>query len=197
MNLIFEGCDKVGKTSLIKEFARRRKLFHSETWPVIKFSGPALTKQILKFWSGVVNSVPVMQAEMMSEYFMTFKIFKQANLDHIICDRFFIGEFIYCILRRYRYEEDEKNYWVGLFNQLMEETNCVFVYVKADADVIIKRMVADGGDKYLPAESVNDILAGYEEMLQRISGRVIVIDTTKTSVLDACDELEAGVASFE
>jgi len=197
MNLIFEGCDKVGKTSLLKEFVKRRKFFYGEDWPVIKFSGPVLTKQILKFWRGVTNNVPIMQAEMMSEYLTTFKIFKSAKLDHIICDRFFLGEFVYCFLRRYRYEDEETNYWIGLFNQLMEETNCVLVYVKADIDVILKRMLADGGDAYTPTEAVEKILAFYEELLPKLNGRVVIIDTTVASVSYACDELEAAVASWE
>lgn len=191
MNLVFEGCDKAGKSSIIQGFREHQFFLHHLNWPVVKYSGPKIAKTIRDKWRGEPAALgPIQQAEMMSEYFSFFRIIKATGLDRVICDRLFLGEFVYCMLRGYRYPDAEEDYWLDIFSKFMVETNSALVYVSAPSDVIISRMRKAGGDVFTPEAAVPVILDAYNELLPRVKCPVIRISTAGLSE-------EQGIALFE
>jgi len=196
MNIVFEGVDKAGKTSLINEFVRRR-FSEGEEWYPVKFSNPVISKRIQEKWVHDVRVEPIMQAETLSEYFGTFKLMKAARLNHLLFDRFFLGEFIYCNLRGYRYIKSEEGYWIDIFNKLMRETDTILIYVKASKDTIIKRMRQDGGDVFTNEERVEEILVAYERILRETNIPCFIIDTDNLAIPQVCDVLEAILNPFK
>ena len=197
MNIAFEGVDKAGKTSLITHFIRQRRQDLNEDWRLLKFSSPSLAKKIVNAWNGVVDIHPVMQAEMLTEYLTTFRIFLTANMSGIACDRFYLGEFVYCLLRNYIYAPLEEMSWLHLFSEMSQQTNTVLVYVKADENIIIDRMRAMGGDDFTSEQNVPVILNEYERVLKRLTIPYIVIDTTRKTVDMAYQELEEKLHEFK
>lgn len=197
MNIAFEGVDKAGKTTLVNEFIKQRRQYLEETWKLLKFSSPSLAKKLAAAWNGDVAIQPIMQAEMLTEYLTTFRIFSTTAMSGVVCDRFFLGEFVYCLLRGYIYAPLEEMGWLHLFSEMSQQTNTVLVYVKADEKIIIERMRAMGGDDFTSEDRVPVILNEYERVLKRLTIPYIVIDTTGKKVDDVYQELEGKIYEFK
>lgn len=144
MILIFEGADGVGKTTLISEYLRQSK-YH---WNIVNFRYPVLSK-----------SISEMKIEQISSYNTAFQIFKKIhNTINIICDRFWIGEFIYCVLRGYEYDfklyGNEKKL-LERFIDFTNELNATIVYVMAHEDTLINRLENRMDQEYI--KTIDDI----------------------------------------
>lgn len=197
MNIAFEGVDKAGKTSLVNYFIRQRRQDLDEDWKLLKFSSPSLAKKLAAEWNGDVAIQPIMQAEMLTEYLTTFRIFSTLDVSGAACDRFFLGEFVYCLLRSYIYAPLNEMSWLHLFSEMSQQTKTILVYVKADEKIIIERMRAMGGDDFTPEDRVPIILNEYERVLKRLTIPYIVIDTTGKAVDEAYQELEEKIHEFK
>ena len=132
MILIFEGCDKVGKSTLIDNF-RKETLAN---WRIINYKYPTVSLKAAFDIGGQKPTNREMMIEQLSSYDTSFKIFKELKDQHIICDRFWVGEFAYCNIRGYKYPQMAEEKWLKFFLNLTYEIEACLVYVKADAFVV-------------------------------------------------------------
>ena len=101
MILIFEGCDKAGKSTLINNLKKNTLV----DWQIINYKYPTVCPKAAHDIGGQKATIREMMVEQLSSYTTSFKIFKKLKTQHIICDRFWTGEFVYCKIRDYAYPE--------------------------------------------------------------------------------------------
>lgn len=181
MILIFEGCDKAGKSTLIDNLKKNTLV----DWKVINYKYPTVCPKAAHDIGGQKATIREMMIEQLSSYTTSFKIFKKFKKQHIICDRFWTGEFVYCKIRDYTYPEMAERKWLHFFLNLTYELNAFIIYVKADPQTIQRRMEKDTKGDYIKSGEVNLITSEYgrifsilKDMDEYVPGRIIEIDTT-------------------
>lgn len=174
MNLIFEGADCVGKTSIINEFIKNEdkdfKIFHFKKPPEKLNNYDAKCFQKDMFF-------------LHSEYLL--------NDDNVIFDRFHIGEIIYGSMYR--------NYKIDYIKELEEwiKDNCLLIYVTCDDDVLIDRFDHKG----LPSKNYKvdlpKINALFKTCCDMSNLKNITIDTTNKSSLQSYKEVKNALKRFQ
>ncbi len=190
MVLIFEGCDKVGKSTLIDNFKKNTKyesgiIYPGTDWQIINYQYPTVCPKAAHDIGGQKATVREMMIEQLSSYTTSFKIFKKLRTQNIICDRFWVGEFVYCKIRKYSYPEMAERKWLKFFLNLTHDLDAFIVYVKADLPAIQRRMEGSTKKDYITYAEAAIIVSEYErvfsilkDMDEYIPNRFIEIDTT-------------------
>jgi len=182
MVLIFEGVDKAGKTTLISNLKKNTLV----DWQIINYKYPTVCAKAAHDIGGQKPTIREMMIEQFSSYTTSFKIFKSLNVQSIICDRFWIGEFVYCKIRDYTYPEMAERKWLKFFLNLTIELGAFIIYVKADPQAIQRRMEKDTKGDYIKSGEVNLITSEYERIFSILKdmdedykpSRIIEVDTT-------------------
>ena len=153
MIIIISGCDRVGKTTLCNNLQKQ------------------LNAQYTHF------SVPENQDSAFNEY---KDFIDQIDNNKIyLIDRFYECECIYApIFRGYN------NIQVKQFdNILRKKTKVLFIYIKADLDIIKQRM-NDIGDDYVNLENIDDIYCQYQIYMESIQLPYIILNNNSFSELE-------------
>lgn len=182
MVLIFEGCDKAGKSTLIDNLKKNTLV----DWHVINYQYPTVCLKVTHDIGGQKPTIREMMVEQFSAYTTSFKIFKKFKMSNIICDRFWPGEFAYCRIRDYSYPPLAEEKWLRFFLNLTYEMNGFIIHVKADPFVIRQRMEKDSKKDYIGYSEVDLITSEYERVFSLLKdmdqdykpSRIIEIDTT-------------------
>lgn len=155
MNIIFEGSDGVGKSTLINN--------------LVKLTG----KPVIK---GSSFEISEGGAEAMFEWSKAVLL----NNKDVIIDRFFYSNMVYGKMYDYptmtpeQYEE---------LNSIVNETAVVY-YLTADTEVLIERIMRRG-DEHIQPEDIEKIQNVYEEIWRVCKPKNLVeIDTTNNQILD-------------
>jgi len=199
MILIFEGCDKVGKSTLIDSLKKNTLA----DWRVINYQYPTVCPKVTHDIGGQRATIREMMIEQFSAYTTSFKIFKKFKASNIICDRFWPGEFAYCKIRDYSYPPLAEEKWLKFFLNLTYEMNGFIIYVKADPFVIRQRMEKDSGKDYIVIGEETLIVSEYErifsllkDMDQYEPSRIVEIDTTNRTKDQSFNELMKKLAKL-
>jgi len=199
MILIFEGCDKVGKSTLIDNLKKNTLA----DWRVINYQYPTVCPKVAHDIGGQKPTIREMMVEQLSSYTTSFKIFKKLNVSSVICDRFWPGEFTYCKIRDYSYPEMAERKWLKFFLNLTYDLNAFIIYVKADPQTIQRRMEKDTKGDYIKSGEVNLITSEYErifsllkDMDQYEPSRIIEVDTTNRTKDQSFNELMKKLAKL-
>lgn len=200
MILIFEGCDKTGKSTLIKNLQKNILV----DWQIVNYKYPTVSPKAAHDIGGQKPTIREMMIEQLSSYTTSFKIFKKLKTQHIICDRFWTGEFVYCKIRDYTYPEMAERKWLKFFLNLTIELNAFIVYVKADPQTIQRRMEKDAKGDYIKSGEVNLIASEYERIFSIIKdmdedykpSRIIEVDTTNRTKDQSFNELMKKLAEL-
>jgi len=194
MILIFEGCDCSGKSTLIKNLQINTLI----DWRLLNYKYPTLYKQIFDLMSQLKeDSSAEMIIEQFTSYMTSFYIFEQLKISNVICDRFWVGEFIYCAIRGYQYKREFEKKWIDIFLDKMHSIDGFLIYVKADLKVIQKRMKKAEKNEYITSDEAKIIISQYERIFEYIKkkyDRVIEIDTTKMTKEQSFNKLMKGLA---
>lgn len=200
MILIFEGCDKVGKSTLINGLKKNTLV----DWRVINYQYPTVCPKVAHDIGGQKPTIREMIVEQFSAYTMSFKIFKKLRASSIICDRFWPGEFTYCKIRGYSYPPLAEEKWLKFFLNLTYELNGFIIHVKADPFIIRQRMEKDPGKDYIVIGEETLIVSEYERVFSILNdmdqdykpGRIIEIDTTSKTENQSLNELMKKLAKL-
>jgi len=199
MILIFEGCDKVGKSTLIDNLKKNTLV----DWRVINYQYPTVCPKVAHDIGGQKPTIREMMIEQFSAYTTSFKIFKKLRAANIICDRFWPGEFAYCKIRDYSYPPLAEEKWLKFFLNLTYEMNGFIIHVKADPFVIRQRMEKDSGKDYIVIGEETLIISEYERIFSILNDmdeyepkRVIEIDTTNRTKDQSFNELMKKLAKL-
>lgn len=192
MVLIFEGCDKAGKSTLTDNF-RKNTL---NNWPIVNYQYPTVCPKAAHDIGGQEPTIREMMIEQLSSYTTSFKIFKKLKAQSVICDRFWVAEFVYCKIRKYSYPELAERKWLKFFLNRTYEVGAVLVYVKADLLRIQQRMLKDSTKEYISIDEAALIVEGYERVFSILKdmdeykpSRIIEIDTTSKTKDQSFNEL--------
>ncbi len=195
MILIFEGCDKAGKSTLIDNFCK-----FLSNWRVINYQYPTVSPKVAHDIGGQKPTIREMMIEQLSSYTTSFKIFKKLKAQ-LVCDRFWVGEFVYCKIRKYSYPEMAERKWLKFFLNLTYEVNAVLIYVKADLMRIQQRMLKDSTKEYISLGEVALIIEEYERVFSILKdmdeyepSRIIEIDTTNSTKAQSLNKLLSELA---
>lgn len=200
MILIFEGCDKAGKSTLIDSLKKNTLV----DWQIINYQYPTVCPKVAHDIGGQKPSIREMMVEQFSAYTTSFKIFKKFKESNIICDRFWPGEFAYCKIRDYSYPPLAEEKWLKFFLNLTYEMNGFIIYVKADPFVIRQRMEKDSGKDYIVIGEETLIVSEYERVFSILNdmdqdykpSRIIEIDTTDRTKDQSFNELMKKLAKL-
>ncbi len=169
MNLIFEGCDCTGKTSIINSIVKNS----DKSFKVFHFQRP-----------------PEHMAKSQVREFQKQMFFVHSNyLIHdtdIIFDRYHIGELIYGKLYR-EYDID----YIEELEKLIKE-HCILICISASREVIEKRFDNKGMPRY-DLEKVNNLFIKH---CKESKLRKIFIDTSDNTVQQSLEELKLKLQEF-
>lgn len=168
MNLIFEGCDRVGKTTTINELMKRSPNFYE----LRKCSHPPI-------------DMPWREQNLIAkeEYLHGIKDLNTHN--NIIYDRFILGEAVYAPLMRGYYPN-----YIRHAEKMIKKDNNLLILLTAGSKEIAKRF----DYKYINLSFVPAILKMFEEQFKNTNFHYkICIDTTHTQTSKVCDEIENAV----
>lgn len=169
VNILIEGCDCVGKTSLLNEFLDYQDQYRSskDVFTTKHFEAP--DKKLSQ----------EQQKEVMKKLYET-EIKHLNSTDNNIYDRFMLGEAVYAPIFRNYYPE-----YIRSFEKQLSDNN-VLVLLTASPVVVKQRF--DG--KFIKEEQIEKILKDYEiEFLASSMKRKIKIDTTNTSKQDVFNKV--------
>lgn len=199
MILIFEGCDKAGKSTLINGLKKNTLV----DWRVINYKYPTVCQKVAHDIGGQKPTIREMMMEQFSAYTTSFKIFKKFKEQAIICDRFWPGEFTYCKIRDYSYPPLAEEKWLKFFLNLTYELNGFIVHVKADPFVIRQRMEKASKRDYIVIGEEKIIISEYERIFSILKdmdeyepSRIIEIDTTSKTKDQSFNELMKKLAKL-
>jgi len=199
MILIFEGCDKAGKSTLIDSLQKNTLV----NWQIINYKYPTVCSKASHDIGGQKPTNREMMIEQFSSYTTSFKIFKSLNVQNIICDRFWVGEFAYCKVRDYAYPPLAEEKWLKFFLNLTYELNAFIIYVKADPFVIRQRMEKSSEKDYIVPGEEKIITSEYERIFSTLKdmdqykpSRIIEIDTTNKIKAQSFNELMEKLAKL-
>ncbi len=169
MNLIFEGCDCVGKTTLINSIVKNS----DKSFKVFHFQRP-----------------PDSMAASLVREFQKQMFFVHSNyLIHdtdIIFDRYHIGELIYGKLYR-EYDID----YIAELEKLIKE-HCILICMHCDRKEIEKRFDNKGISRY-DLEKVNNLFVKH---CKESKLRKIFIDTTNNTSQESFEEFKLKIQNF-
>ena len=200
MILIFEGCDKAGKSTLIDNLKKNTLV----DWRIINYKYPTVCHKVAHDIGGQKPTIREMMMEQLSSYTTSFKLFKKLNASSIICDRFWVGEFVYCKIRDYAYPPLAERKWLKFFLNLTYELNAFIIYVKADPFVIRQRMEKSSEKDYIVIGEEKIITSEYERVFSILKdmdqdykpSRIIEIDTTNKIKAQSFNELMEKLAKL-
>ena len=199
MILIFEGCDKAGKSTLINNLKKNTLA----DWRTINYKYPTVCPKAAHDIGGQKATIREMMIEQLSSYTTSFKIFKKLNVSSVICDRFWTGEFVYCKIRDYTYPEMAERKWLKFFLNLTYELNAFIIYVKADPQRIKQRMLTSSKQDYIKSEEVDLITSEYERIFSILKdmdeyepSRIIEVDTTSKTKDQSFNEMMKKLAKL-
>jgi len=200
MILIFEGCDKAGKSTLIDSLKKNTLV----DWQIINYKYPTVCHKVAHDIGGQKPTIREMMLEQLSSYTTSFRILKKFNTQPIICDRFWVGEFAYCKIRDYTYPEMAERKWLKFFLNLTYELNAFIIYVKADPFVIRQRMEKASEKDYIVLGEEKIIISEYERVFSMLKdmdqdykpSRIIEIDTTNKIKAQSFNELMEKLAKL-
>jgi len=164
MILLFEGCDCVGKTSIINEL----KKYLQKNSVYKHFSNPPTCKNEMIFNRiQYLNEIHLMN---MYKYEVNF-----------IYDRFYFGELVYAPIYR-GYTIDYQDFIEGQLNDL----NAILVYVYCNEDIIHKRF----DNKFIGQDDIKFILNKYSiELAKSKMNNIIYINTSNKTSEQCAKEL--------
>lgn len=148
MNIIFEGIDRSGKSSVISEFLKYQDLYCSRAmYTTIHFSAPPDTLKGKK----LSNNEKMYYIKRSYYSFAKFL----SNSDNVLCDRFHLGEAIYAPIYRNYYP----TYIRDLECTLNDNNNSLLVLLYCSKDTIIKRF----DNKGIDISDISKILKMYKQ----------------------------------
>jgi len=157
--IIIEGCDGVGKTTLIETMAK-------------KIDGSLIIKNTTKPNDGS----PYERKKIKKRYCEILNLIKNCdNNTTVILDRYFPSEVVYSIKRGYDAFEDD---WYKVFEEKLLEEKCIYVYLTRDFSEI-KKIFKKRGEEYLKKEEIKTILERYDEFFERTKLRKIKVTLKK------------------
>jgi thymidylate kinase len=176
MILIFEGCDCVGKTSLINMFIANLTEYVKQRTVLKHYKNPPICK----------NQKQYIQSEYNMQMYQLMEYYKEVNF---ILDRFYIGEQVYApIFRKYK----PMNF--DIIEKELNKMNAIIVYVYADVDDIKKRF--DGN--FIKKKHIQKILYGYRNFLNKTDiKKIIYINTSELNQYKAFEYLMRQINEFE
>lgn len=167
MNLIIEGSDGAGKTTVIEYLQMLLE------YPVVKGSDFSHATQ--------------------GNGYLFNKFMKLTELENTIFDRSHLSNRVYAQLYKdYSILTPEQ---VRIAEEKLKPKSMLF-YLHADLDEVIKR-VSNRGDDYVKLDMISSIRDKYEEVLSESTFDTVRIDTTNKEPLDVAKEIlkHAGFAA--
>jgi thymidylate kinase len=134
MLIIISGCDRSGKTSIANKFIEETNYQYTH------FSSPKDKEDGKHQYFNFVASI-------------------NPN-ENYLCDRFYEGEFVYAPI----YRGYQLDYAKPLEDTLLYKTNAMYIYVKADLDVI-KERIKEVGEEYVKDEDLEKVIDNYEKFI--------------------------------
>lgn len=163
MLLLIEGCDKAGKSTIVREL---RKTFPRS----VQF------KNMIKPEDREQTTIGRIAGIYLGAYQFAKQIQERNNTFHTIFDRGHITEIVYS--HRRGYESTKSIDWLRYERELLS-SDTVLIYVSAPPTVIRERFETDK-ETYIDQAEIEGILERYEDYL-----RITEIPTLKLSSLDA------------
>jgi thymidylate kinase len=147
MFLIVEGCDKSGKTTLIKNL---EKMFPIE---------------YVKFDRRPKDSSPQEQQRIRDGYETTIAIYSMPQYHNklIVLDRFYPSEVVYCFKRNYDVFDNE--WFYKTLEAKIKQLPHVLIYLDTPANVIYDRLKVTEDD-YIKENEISIIIARYNKFLE-------------------------------
>ena len=152
MQIIISGCDRCGKSSLSRLLSKKLTLKYSH------FSSPPSQEAGKKEYMNFIDSM---------------------DKDKIyLCDRFYEGEYVYAPI----YRGYQLNYMREIEQAIINKTNVLYVYVRADLPTIRSR-IARCGEDYVNDNDLQTVINNYESFVNECRLPYIIVENGANSDL--------------
>jgi len=149
MIILLEGCDKAGKSTLVKGLKEM-------------FPESVVFKNMIKPEDKLQSTIGRTAGIYLGSYQFAQQIQREGNTFHTIFDRGHLTEIVYS--HRRGYESTKHIDWIHYERELLSQ-NAIIVYAHAPANVIKERFKTDK-ETYVDEKEIEGILERYEEYLR-------------------------------
>lgn len=145
MLIIISGCDRSGKTSIATKFVEKNKYEYTH------FSSPKNKEDGKQQYFNFIANIN--------------------SYENYLCDRFYEGEFVYAPI----YRNYQLDYAPQLEETLLQKTNAMYVYVKADLDIIKKR-IKEVGEDFVKDDDLGKVINNYEQFIMNCELPYLILE---------------------